>query len=144
MLHGILFIGFSMGFPHAAAQVKRKQPSLGWSVASPCQSRWSRCDSRAGPHVSPQQTGGFQEILTKWGCAIQPRPLQTLICREMLCNDHSLTHKERIPVWKRGTGRPAEPSSFCRETTSLCPLHALSWFNASLHPATQSVNNSLK
>lgn len=54
------------------------------------------------------------------------------------------TLKKRIPVWKRGTRRPAEPSNFYRETTSLCPLHAQSWFNASLHTVTQSVNNSLK
>lgn len=28
MLHGILLISFIMGFPHAAAQARRKQPSL--------------------------------------------------------------------------------------------------------------------
>lgn len=28
MLHVILFIGFAMGFPHAATQERKKQPSL--------------------------------------------------------------------------------------------------------------------
>lgn len=43
----------------------------------------------------------FQETLTKYSCVIWPRSPQTLISTEILCNDHSSMHKQRILVWER-------------------------------------------
>lgn len=43
----------------------------------------------------------FQETLTKYSCVIWPRSPQTLISTEILCNDHSSMHRQRILVWER-------------------------------------------